>query len=219
MPVFAEGPRIDSRPPGPKETAFAYLDRRAGAQADDARGRIEDWLARYPEQEALAARLRSPLGDQHHSAFFELLLHERLLALGHRIVAIEPKLAHTWKSPDFLVESAEGHRFYLEAVNATQDDLHAVLKRKAARYGALDLPLVVAVNCDQDDEVARTVLLDLWQGPRGAQRRGLSAVLAVERADPWNYATRWRLIRHPDAGKHLPQVDLGEDVELGASLR
>jgi hypothetical protein len=78
--------------------------------------------------------------------------------------------------------------------------------------------LIVAVNCDQSDDAVRSVLLDLWQGPRGPQRRGLSAVLAVERADPWSVATRRRLFRHPDAEFPLPQLDLGEDVALGASL-
>lgn len=220
MPVFEQGPRIDLRPPAPKETAFAYLNRRAGAEADAARARIEDWLERYPEPEALAARLRSPLDDQHRAAFFELLLHQLLLTLGHRIEAIEPKLAHTWKSPDFLVESAEGHRFYLEGVSASQDDLHAVLKRKAGRYGALDLPLVVAVNCGQDDPAVRDALAALWLGPRGPQRQGLSAVFAVEKADPWNYVDRrGRLFRHPQAEHVLPRVDFGEGVALGASLR
>ena len=223
MSVFEAGPRIDLRPPAPKETAFAYLNRCAGAEADTARTRMEDWLARYPEPQALAARLRSPLDDQHRSAFFELLLHQLLLSLGHRIAAIEPKLAHTWKSPDFLVESATGHRFYLEGISASQNDLHSVLKRKANRYGTLDLPLVVAVNCAQDDEAVRQVLWGedgLWRGPRGPQRRGLSAVFAVENVDPWNFVgRRGRLFRHPDPDYPLPQLDLGEGVALGASLR
>ena len=223
MSVFEEGPHIDLRPPRPKETAFAYLNRCAGAEADAARSRIEDWLARYPRPQALAVRLRSPLDDQHRSAFFELLLHQLLLSLGHHVAAIEPKLAHTWKSPDFLVESIEGHRFYLEGVSASQDDLHSVLKRKANRYGALDLPLVVAVNCGQDDEAVRQVLLGedgLWLGPRGPQRRGLSAVFAVEKVDPWTIADRrGRLFRHPDPDHPLPQLELGESVVLGASLR
>ena len=57
MPLFEEGPRIELRPPAPKETAFAYLNRRAGAEADDARGRIEDWLVRYPEPAARVVRI------------------------------------------------------------------------------------------------------------------------------------------------------------------
>ncbi len=104
MPVFTEGPRCDVRLPYPKESAVAYLDRSADPAADALRSLIEDWLERYPAGEApnLAARLRSRRDDQHRSAFFELLLHRLLLTLGHGIPAIEPKLPHTWKSPDFM---------------------------------------------------------------------------------------------------------------------
>ena len=210
--LFAPGPRCDLRPAYPKEGAFAYLGRSARPEADAIRSTVEDWLNGYPPEEAdtLAARLRSRRDDQHLAAFFELLLHRLLRALGHRILAVEPKLPHTWKSPDFLLEG-----FYLEGI-AAQGDLHAVLKRKASRYGALDLPLVVAVNCPDDEAGLRRALDDLWLGPRGPQRRTLSAVLAVEQADPWTFRdSRLRLLRHPAAEHPLPEVDLGEGRRLG----
>lgn len=34
------------------------------------------------------------------------------------MLAIEPKLEHTGKSPDFLVENAKAERFYVEALQA-----------------------------------------------------------------------------------------------------
>ncbi len=218
MPVFTAGPRIDARPAYPKESAYAHLDRSARPEADGLRSLIEDWLGLYPvSQEAdLAARLRSPRDEQHRSAFFELLLHRLLFALGHRIPAVEPKLAHTWKSPDFLIESGGGVRFYMEAVSAQSGDLHAVLKRKASRYGALDLPLVVAVNSSEDEAGLRTALDELWLGPRGPQRKILSAVLAFDRIDPWNFrGSAIRLFRHPAAEIPLPPVDLGEGRGVG----
>lgn len=218
MPVFTEGPRCDARPPYPKESAQAYLDRSADPAADRLRSLIEDWLGGYPvsQEPELAARLRSRRDDQHRSAFFELLLHRLLGSLGHRILAIEPKLPHTSKSPDFLVESAEGARFYLEGISAQGADLHAVLKRKASRYGVLDLPLVVAVTCPQDEAGLRDALDELWLGPRGPQRRILSAVLAFEQIDPWNFRdSPVRLIRHPSAEKPLPMIDLGEGRLVG----
>jgi hypothetical protein len=46
-------------------------------------------------------------------------VRELLLARGHHILEIEPKLAHTSKSPDFLVQAKEGHHLYLECVLAT----------------------------------------------------------------------------------------------------
>lgn len=213
MTVFSQGPRCDARPPYPKESAFAHLDRSARTEADALRSLIEDWLSFYPPGEApgLAARLRSPRDDQHRSAFFELLLHRLLGSLGHRILAVEPKLPHTWKSPDFLVEG-----FYLEAITAQGDDLHAVLKRKASRYGALDLPLVVAVNSSCDEAGLRRALDELWHGPRGPQRRTLSAVLAFGPADPWNFRdSPIRLIRNPWAAIPLPATGLGDGSRVG----
>ena len=218
MPVFTAGPRCDARPPYPKESAIAYLDRSALSEADALRSMIEDWLEDYPADEVpnLAARLRSRRDDQHRSAFFELLLHRLLQAFGHRIPAVEPKLPHTWKSPDFLVESAEGPRFYLEGVSAQGTDLHAVLKRKASRYGTLDLPLVVAVASADGEAALRSALDELWLGPRGAQRRILSAVLAFERVDPWCFRdSRIRLIRHPAAEIPLPPLRLGDGCRVG----
>ena len=211
--IFPEGPLCDSRPPYPKEGAFAYLSRSARADADAVRSTLEDWLAGYPREQAenLATRLRSRQDDQHRAAFFELLLHRLLVRSGHRILAVEPKLAHTWKSPDFQTEG-----FYLEGIVARSGDLHAALKRKAGRYGALDLPLVVAVNCPDDKAGLQAALDELWLGPRGPQRRALSAVLAVGQADPWTWRdSRLRLIRHPAPDHPLPAVDLGDGRLLG----
>ena len=212
MGVFEEGVREDSRPSQHKESAFAYLSRSARPEAEQARQRIESWFARYPADAAneLALRLQSRLDDQHRAAFFELLLHELLLRCGHPVAAIEPKLAHTWKSPDFLVEG----QFYLEAVAAAGADLGTVLKRKANRYGALDLPFVIAVNWVGDEDLPR-VLEGLWHGPRGPQRRGVSAVLAVEGADPWRFGeTCLRLLRNSWAEIPLPPVRLDRESGL-----
>lgn len=192
MGVFQEGPWVDARPRQHKESAYGYLNRSASPEAERERALIEDRFERYPAAESrdLALRLRSRLDDQHRAACFELLVHELLLQGGHR-VAIEPKLGHTWKSPDFL---AEGH-FYLEAVVAAGADLGTVLKRKANRYGGLDLPFVIAVQWAGGEDLQQ-VLDGLWHGPRGPQRRGVSAVLAV---DPRHR----RLVRNPWAERPL----------------
>lgn len=215
--LFEPGPRRDVRPAYPKESAFAYLSRCARPEADAARTALDEWLGAYPREDAdnLAARLRSRRDDQHLAAFFELLLHRLLTALGHRVLAIEPKLPHTWKSPDFRLDG-----FYLEGIVAQGGDLHAALKRKASRYGALDLPLVVAVNGPDDEAALQRALDALWLGPRGPQRRALSAVLAVARADPWNWrSSRLRLIRHPAPDHPLPAVDLGDGRLLGELIQ
>ena len=212
--IFTAGPRFDVRSPHSKESAYAYLDRSARPEADELRTLMEDWLGLYPVVDArdLALRLGSRQDEQHRSAFFELLVFRLLLGLGHRVLVVEPKLAHTWKSPDFLVEGD----FYLEAVSAQSGDLHSVLKRKASRYGALDLPLVVAVTCSQDEVGLREALEALWVGPQGPQRKGLSAVLAFGRIDPWSFReSAISLFRHPDAESPLQEIDLGQGRCVG----
>jgi hypothetical protein len=60
---------------------------------------VDEWFAHYPmeRRDALVTRFRSANDDQHHSAFFGLFIHELITARAHKVVAIEPKLAHTAK--------------------------------------------------------------------------------------------------------------------------
>lgn len=119
--IFDDIARDDVAVPLPDETMFSYLNRSARPEAARVRALVDTWFAEYPEahRKALLGRFRSPIDDEHRSAFFELFLHHLILARGGKVLAIEPKLEHTDKSPDFLVESADGERFYLEAVMAT----------------------------------------------------------------------------------------------------
>lgn len=121
MSIFDDIPREDTGPPSQDETQFAYLDRSGRAEAARVREQVDAWFSAYPEshRDALVARFRSAIDDQHRSAFFELFLYHLLLARGCKVLAIEPKLEHTDKSPDFLVENAKGERFYVEAVQAS----------------------------------------------------------------------------------------------------
>ena len=66
------------------EPQFAYLNRSARLEANLIRALLEAWFSRYPPAEAadLRARFRSSNDLQHHSAFFELFVHELLLKLG-----------------------------------------------------------------------------------------------------------------------------------------
>jgi hypothetical protein len=142
MSLFDDFPRATTDLPDHNETAFAYLNRSARVEANRVRTLADIWFSHYPSahRESLAARFRSSIDDQHRSAFFELFLHELVLTRGHKVLEIEPKLTHTSKSPDFLVESDQGHRFYLEAVLATgrsQDDAAAQARLNQA-LAALD---------------------------------------------------------------------------------
>jgi hypothetical protein len=121
MSIFDDIPRDDMETPPPDETHFAYLNRSGRAEAARVREKVDAWFAAYPNthRDALVARFRAAINDQHRSAFFELFLYHLLQARGCKIVAIEPKLEHTDKSPDFLVENANKEHFYLEAVQAS----------------------------------------------------------------------------------------------------
>ncbi|MBE7518381.1 MAG: hypothetical protein HS107_03960 [Thermoflexaceae bacterium] len=122
------------------EPDFAYLNRSGRAEMTDARALVEEWFARYPpdHQSQLRSRLR---GDDiaFDSAFFELYLHELLLALGH-IATVEPPAGTKGKAPDFLAESRGAASFYLEAcvVSAKSKDEVAAERRANQVYDQLD---------------------------------------------------------------------------------
>jgi hypothetical protein len=88
----------------------------------------ESFFSQYPQvrRDHLASRIRSD--DQHHiGAIFELFLYVLLQKLDFNVAVQE--------SPDFLVESPAGERFYLEACCVFPDmTLHSpdVVKREIA---------------------------------------------------------------------------------------
>src|SRR5579862_740559 len=118
MSIFDQFSRRSTEPFDQNEPAFAYLNRTGRSEATRVRKLIDKWLDNYPfnHRDALVSRFRSSIDNQHYSAFFELFLHELVVSQGHVVVDIEPKLAHSSKSPDFLVETDQGDRFYLEAI-------------------------------------------------------------------------------------------------------
>ena len=121
MTIFDAIPRADMGLPLPDETQFAYLNRSNRPVAERVRKLIDEWVAEYPEshRKNLIGRFRSVIDDAHRSAFFELFLHHLAVARGCNVLAIEPQLEDTDKTPDFLLENANQERFYLEAALAT----------------------------------------------------------------------------------------------------
>lgn len=118
MAIFDDIERTLTGGAFPLISAFDNLNTSARPEAEQVRAAMERYFARYPEQNhnELRPRIRSVIDNHHHAATFELLLHELLLAGGCTIEAIEPALPGSNHRPDFLVRSAEGERFYLEAV-------------------------------------------------------------------------------------------------------
>jgi hypothetical protein len=349
MSIFDDIVRDNDQPRQESEPLFLYLNKSNRPEAKRVRDLVDEWVAEYPEanRDALVGRLRSNIDDHHQSAFFELFLYKFLRARGCKIVAIEPKLAHTDRSPDFLVETARGERFYLEAVlasgrsnqetgayarlntalaaidnipspnnflaltteglptaplslkklkrevqswiaglpagdaakdaapfkneeNGCRIELNALprkaaeegaraigmrhfpltqitphqeirpgLKKKASRYGELDLPYIVAIDClsmyHREEGVIDALLGEpyvtftrlpdgtlkeehlrrpdgIWYGPPNGQPQNtrMSAVLAFFRIDAWNFVTKTGLlIPNPWAKKPIPALNLG----------
>ena len=121
MSIFDNILREDKEPKPADETQFAYLNCSGRVEAARVRDKADAWFSAYPEthRDALVGRFRSVIDDQHRSAFFELFLYHLLQARNCKVIAVEPKLDHTDKTTDFLVENAKQERFYVEAVLAT----------------------------------------------------------------------------------------------------
>lgn len=122
------------------EAHFAYLNRSGRVEMADARALVEEWFARYPSEHQSRLRSRFRSDDiAFDSAFFELYLHELLLALGYT-PTVEPLAGTKGKSPDFLVTSRDASSFYLEAcvVSAKSGDEVAAERRANQVYDQLD---------------------------------------------------------------------------------
>lgn len=119
--VFDDGPRDIAGGADHLVSQFEYLNRSARDEAERVRDLVEDLFSRYPvhAKDTLRTRLRSVDDNQHMGAVFELVLHELLLRARCQILAVEPSLDGTDRSPDFFAQTETGARFYLEATLAT----------------------------------------------------------------------------------------------------
>ncbi|MCK1695224.1 hypothetical protein [Bradyrhizobium sp. 144] len=193
MSIFDDIARENDQPRQEGEPLFSYLNKSSRPEAERVRTLVDEWIKEYPEshREPLVARLRSDIDDQHQSAFFELFLHHFLCARGCKIIEIEPKLEHTDKSPDFLVETSTGERFYLEAVLASGRS-----SQETAAYARLNTALAAIDNVPSPDnflslttEGLPTAPLSLKKLKRGVQSwiAGLPAGIAAKDAAAFKY--------------------------------
>lgn len=114
--------RSDLRPKDYSEPHFSYLDKSGRPEAQRVRDLLEQWFSRFPThaQAALRARFRKNKAVPHHSAFFELYLHELLLLAGYEVtVAATDDRGSGGKKPDFIAHRRFQPEFYLEATLAT----------------------------------------------------------------------------------------------------
>ncbi|MEW4570592.1 hypothetical protein AB1L88_22240 [Tautonia sp. JC769] len=105
MPLFPDVPRDSRAPAAHFADSFSFLTTSAQPFAANVRDLLEVWFSRYPMSES--AELRRKFEIEFDVAFFELMLHEVLIQLGHR-VTVHPKLHTTTSKPDFAATAACG---------------------------------------------------------------------------------------------------------------
>jgi hypothetical protein len=122
MKLFDEFDRINCNYSEYSEPKFTFINNSARAGFDEIRCVLEKWFTHYPisGQADLRSRFRSKINSHHQAAFFELFLHELLLKLNCKI-ELHPDIPDKLKTPDFLVETLKGERFYLEATLVTNE--------------------------------------------------------------------------------------------------
>jgi hypothetical protein len=120
MSLFDDIARTDLDDALWREPHFSYLNRSARSTFVTIRATLDEWFRHVPveRRNALRQRFRSLNNNQHDSALFELVLHEMLLRLGCTVVW-EPTIGDRSTRPDFLVQTPDGQRFYLEATVVT----------------------------------------------------------------------------------------------------
>lgn len=109
--LFPDCERSNLRGKLPAQKEYPYLLTSARPEAQRVRALVADWYSRLPAEERSDWRGRFCSDDDsaHHGAFFELLLHEWLYHLGHK-VELHPTLAGSLKRPDFRASHADKGR-------------------------------------------------------------------------------------------------------------
>lgn len=135
--------RDDTGPAAYSEPSYLYLNRSARPAVILIRQELENWFLRYPKAAKGNIKRRFQSCDQieHHSAFFELYIHELLIRLGLTVDIPNPEPgASSLRAPDFLATSKEGCRFFVEATLATNQSQQDVSgeKRLNQVYDALN---------------------------------------------------------------------------------
>ena len=107
MILFDEVARTYHGPSEYAEGPLAYYSRSARPEVERIRAQIEKWLRAYPapERSELVTRMRQD-HEVFHAAFFELFVHQLLIATGHEVI-LHPAMEGTAKRPDFLATSKE----------------------------------------------------------------------------------------------------------------
>ncbi len=120
--LFEDKERAAQDPKGYAENDFEYLDRSGRVEAERIRQFLNEWISKFPKEEAeeLVSRITSSDPKAFKSATFEIVLFALITNMGASL-EIHPVLENgSKKRPDFLVSFPNGNQFYLEAVLASE---------------------------------------------------------------------------------------------------
>jgi hypothetical protein len=141
MTLFDDIERTELRVKYDSESEFDYHNISARPGMVAYREIAERWFANYPDahKRDLRARYRSPAQSDHFAAFFELYLHQLLLACGYE-VEVHPTIPRSRNRPDFFVRNQNGTQCYIEAVlaHAPSKEAEANARRMAIVYDRLN---------------------------------------------------------------------------------
>lgn len=125
----------------PGEREYAFYDSSARNPYVVYRALVNEWLAKFPEQDQaeMTHRLREGSNVQYQAALAELVIHAALLKLGY-VIEIHPECPHPSRRPDFLVKDAGGRPLVFVEVTTFGPDVETITggNREAAIYNMLD---------------------------------------------------------------------------------
>lgn len=154
--LFDDVDRVDNSPKALTENSFSFLNRVAGPFWDRVRDLLSDWITAMPieARDDLVGRFRTGEQTPMMSAFWEMYLYQ-VLSQSKCAVEVHPKLAHTDKSPDFLVHTPDGDLF-MEATVASRSKADTTAEKRRAQVVATINRHVVSEHfflaIDFDDE-------------------------------------------------------------------
>lgn len=118
--LFDQIEREDTGPAKQYEPEFKYINRTSRIEFQRVRIKVEEWYKNLPrhQKDDLRGRFRSNNNNQHHSAFFELLLSQILHKLNYNYLPHPDTPGHKTKRPDYLVWN-DNERSFVECITIT----------------------------------------------------------------------------------------------------
>jgi len=133
--LFDDIERDDHAPASYRDNEFAFMNRSARPAAEKVRRVLEQYFARYCEDEQATFRDRSR--SEFPAAVFELIVHEYL----HRVagdVKCHPDVGSKGRYPDFVATFPDGFQAVVEAVLALDDRRDRLELPASIEAGLLD---------------------------------------------------------------------------------